>query len=117
MTAKLVYTFSKVKLLLLLDLMQSTSKLDMKDLGNSVCCSTTLSPKRGEQNNPSRKVVDSGIDPRMDQFYGPFKKGYGFSQSFKSVSDWLSNESKIQVFSGLLEREALRWFLGSRFNS
>ena len=33
------------------------------------------------------------------------------------MSDGLSNERKIQVFSGLLEREVLEWFLGSRFSS
>ena len=33
------------------------------------------------------------------------------------MSDGLSDERKIQVFSGLLEREVLEWFLGSRFSS
>ena len=31
------------------------------------------------------------------------------------MSDGLSNERKIQVISGLLEREVLEWFLGSKF--
>ena len=44
-----------------------------------------------------------------------FEKGYGFLQSFKAVSDGLRNERKIQVFSGLLEREVVEWFLGSHF--
>ena len=77
-----------------------------------------MSPTRGvELNNPSRKVVNSGIVPRMARFHGPVEKGYGFLQSFKAVSDELSNERKIQVFSGLLVREVLEWFLGSRFSS
>ena len=33
------------------------------------------------------------------------------------MSDGLSKERKIQVFSGLLEREVLEWFLGSCFSS
>ena len=70
---------------------------------------------KGEQNNPSRKVVDSSIVHRIDQFYSPVEKKYGFLQSFKAVSDGLSDERKIQVFSGLLEREVLEWFLVSVF--
>ena len=70
----------------------------------------------GEQNNPNRKVGDSGIAPRMDQLHGPVNKEYGFLQSFKAVSVGLSNERKIQVFSGLLEHEVLEQFLVSCFN-
>ena len=45
------------------------------------------------------------------------RKGMGFLQSFKAVSDGLSNERKIQVFSGFLECEVLEWLLGSKFNT
>lgn len=47
LTTKLKYTFSKVKLRILLDLVLNVSKLDLRDSGNSVFCSATLSPIRG----------------------------------------------------------------------
>ena len=39
--------FLKSEAALFLDLVQNASKLDLKDPGNSNCCSTTVSPTRG----------------------------------------------------------------------
>ena len=33
----------------------------------------------GKQNKPSRKVVNSGIVPVLDQINGPVEKGMGFA--------------------------------------
>ena len=53
----------------------------------------------------------------MGRFQGPVKMGYGFLQSFKTMSKGLSYTRKIQVFSGLLEDKALLWFLRTKFGS
>ena len=61
--------------------------------------------------NLAKRVEDLGIIPWMGRFHGPVKKGYGFLQSFKTMSKGLSDARKVQVFSGLLEEKALSWFL------
>ena len=42
-------------------------------------------------NNPGKRVEDSGIIPWMGRFHGPVEKGYGFLQSFKTMSEGLSD--------------------------
>ena len=53
----------------------------------------------------------------MERFHGPIEKGYGFLQYFKTMSEGMLGARKMQVFSGLLEHEALLWFLGTKFAS
>ena len=70
-----------------------------------------------EVDNPGRKVTNSGIVPQIDWFHGPNERGYGFLQSFKTMSKGMLGARKMQVFSGLLEHEVLLWFLGTKFAS
>ena len=65
-------------------------------------------PNAGEEsNNLVKRVKDLGYYPLDGLFHGPFKKGYGFLQSFNAMIEGLSDTRKIQVFSGLLEDDAL----------
>ena len=68
-------------------------------------------------NNLVKRVKDLGITPWMGCFHVTVEKGYGFLQFFKTISEGLSDTRKIQVYSDLLEDEALLWFLGTKFGS
>ena len=86
-----------------------------KELCSLLC---NIEPNAGDEAiNQGKKGNNSGIIPRMERFHGPVKKGYGFLQSFKAMAEGMTDGRKIQVFSGLLEKEALSWFLGTKFHS
>ena len=52
----------------------------------------------GGSYNPAKRVKDLGIIPWIGHFHGPVEKGYGFLQSFKTMSEGLSDARKVQVF-------------------
>ena len=54
-------------------------------------------------NNPVKRVEDLGIIPWMGCFHSPVEKGYGFLQSFKTMSKGLSDARRIQVFQVYLK--------------
>ena len=62
-------------------------------------------------------MFDSGIVPQIERFHGPVEKGYTFLQSFKTQLGSFSEEKRKQIFAGLLEGEALSWYLGAVFSS
>ena len=53
----------------------------------------------------------------MERFHGPVEKGYAFLQSFKTMIGSFTNNRKMQIFAGLLEGEALSWYLGTSLSS
>ena len=76
-------------------------------------------PNMGDEraDNPGHKLIDSGIVPKMERFHGPVEKGYAFLQSFKTMTGGFNDNRKMQILAGLLEGEALSWYLGTSFSS
>ena len=62
-------------------------------------------------------MFDSGIVPQTERFHGPVEKGYEFLQLFKTRTGSFLDEKRMQIFAGLLEGEALSWYLGTVFSS
>ena len=52
----------------------------------------------------------------MERFHGPVEKGYAFLQSFKIQTGSFLEEKRKQISAGLLEGEALSWYLGTVFS-
>ena len=76
-------------------------------------------PNTGDEwtNDLGQKSFESGIVPKMERFHGPVEKGYAFLQLFKTMAGSLTNKRKMQIFAGLLEGEALSWYMGTSFSS
>ena len=55
---------------------------------------------RDKVDNPGKKVTNSGIVPHMERFHGPVEKGYGFLQSFKTMSKGMPGAEKCKFSLG-----------------
>lgn len=61
---------------------------------------------REELDKTGKKLSDHGIMPHRNCFHGPVEKGFGFLKSWKAMSKEILDARKMQVFYGLLKKEA-----------
>ena len=103
-------------LLAILGLFQSRAGQQGSWVLLSLLCNNELNVGEERTDNPGQKLFDLGIVPKMERFHGPVEKGFAFVQSFKTMTGSFTDNRKVQIFAGLLEKEALFWHLGTSFS-